>query len=393
MISPARRVQSLPAYVFLELQRLRDEAVARGVDVIDLTVGNPTAPVPLAAIRTLQESVDSDPGVHGYPPFRGTPRLRNAVASWYARRFGVKLDPEREVLPLLGSKEGLYHVMQTFLNAGDTVLVPTPCYPAYLGAARLCEAEIVEIALREEDDFVLRVDHIDAAVAKAARMLLLNYPHNPTGAVATREQLRDVVAFCRDHDILLVSDLPYSELALDEDFLPPSVLELPGAREICVEMQSLSKSHSMAGWRVGFGVGNAEVLGHLARLKSNADFGMFTAIQSAAAAALDTSEESLPLTRRTYRERRDALCPALNAVGWPVKPPRAAMYVWARLPERFGDDDRTFVHELLERTGVLIAPGTGFGAAGRGYVRLSLVFEPARLREAAERIGRSGLVG
>lgn len=393
MISPALRVRSLPPYVFLELQRMRDEARARGVDVIDLTVGNPTAPVPPAAIRVLQERVVDDPSVHGYPPFKGTPEFRGSVAAWYRRRFGVQLDPEREVLPLLGSKEGLYHVMQTYLDPGDTVLVPTPCYPAYLGAARLCDAQCVEIPLLEEDGFVLRVDRIDGAAARAARILLLNYPHNPTGAVASREQLRDIVAFCRDHDILLVSDLPYSELALDEDFLPPSVLELPGAREICVEMNSLSKSHSMAGWRVGFGVGNAEVLSSLGRLKSNADFGMFAAVQAAAAAALDTSEETLPTTRRVYRERRDALCSALAEVGWPVTPPRAAMYVWARLPRGCGDDDRAFVSTLFERTGVLLSPGAGFGAAGRGFVRLSLVFDPVVMREAARRIGESGLIG
>ena len=392
MIPPARRVQSLPPYVFLELQRMRDLARSRGVDVIDLTVGNPTAPVPEVALRTLAETIREDPTVHGYPPFRGTPRFRGAVADWYRRRFDVSLDPESEVLPLLGSKEGLYHLMQAYLDGGDVVLVPTPCYPAYLGAARLCEARAVEIPLREEDGFRLRVDQIDEAAARAARMLLLNTPHNPTGGVATLDDLREVVAFCRDHEILLVSDLPYSELALDEGFEPPSVLQLPGAREIAVELQSLSKSHSMAGWRVGFGVGNAEVLDHLARLKSNADFGMFGAIQAAAAAALDDSEEIVATTRAVYRERRDVLCDALVEAGWPVTPPRAAMYVWTRIPRRAGDDDRAFVAELFERSGVLLSPGSGFGIAGRGYVRLSLVLEPSRLREAAARIAGSGLL-
>jgi len=304
----------------------------------------------------------------------------------------VTLDSTREVLPVLGSKEGLYHLMQAYLNPGDGVLVPTPCYPAYLGAVRLCGAEPIEVPLEPEHDFALRVEDIPTDAARAAAMLIVNTPHNPTGAVIDPDGLRDVVAFARDHDLLLVSDIPYSELVLEDEPPPPSLLSFPGARDVTVELQSLSKSHSMAGWRVGFAVGNEEALANLAKLKSNADFGMFRAIQDAAAAALGASDEAVAVTRRTYRARRDVVCDALDALGWPAKRPRAGMYVWTRLPERAGDDDQTFVRTLFERTHVLLSPGSGFGASGRGWVRLSLVGSEQRLHEAVSRIGDSGLL-
>jgi LL-diaminopimelate aminotransferase len=392
MRAPAQRLRALPPYVFLELQRRRDEARAAGHDVIDLTVGNPDAPVPDVVPRALTEALRTT-GVHGYPPFRGSERLRRSVVDWYHRRFGVDLDPTREVLPVLGSKEGLYHLMQAYLDPGSSVLVPTPCYPAYLGAARLCDAEPIEIPLRAENDFVLDLRDVPTDAARAASMLVVNSPHNPTGAVTDRARWREIVAFARDHDLLLVSDIPYSELVLDDTPPPPSVLEFPGAREIAVELQSLSKSHSMAGWRVGFAVGNAEAIGNLAKLKSNADFGMFLAVQQAAAAALDASEDTVAITRQVYRERREAVCDGLDAIGWPARRPRAGMYVWTRLPASAGDDDQGFVRGLFERTHVLLSPGSGFGDAGRGWVRLSLVGDVPLLRRAVQRIGDSGLVG
>ena len=386
------RLRALPPYVFLELQQRRDTARAAGHDVIDLTVGNPDAPLATGVREALVAALDA-PGAHGYPPFRGTGRFREAVVDWYARRFDVVLDPGREVLPVLGSKEGLFHLMQATLDPGASVLVPTPCYPAYLGAARLCEATPIEIALRPERDFVLDLADVPRDAARAASMLIVNTPHNPTGAVIDPDTLRDVVAFAKDHDLLLVSDIPYSELVLDDGPAPPSLLSLPGARDVTVELQSLSKSHSMAGWRVGFAVGNADALAALAKLKSNVDFGMFAPIQAAAAAALDASEDAVALTRATYRERRDVVCDALESIGWPVRRPRAGMYVWTRLPESAGEDDDAFVRELFERTHVLLSPGRGFGASGRGWVRLSLVGPVERLHEAVRRIGDSGLVG
>lgn len=392
MRAPARRVQDLPPYVFLELQQLRDAARADGHDVIDLTIGNPDAPVPPAAREGLLRGLDEE-GAHGYPPFRGTDAFRAAVAAWYARRFDVELDPAREVLPVLGSKEGLYHLMQAYLDPQSSVLVPTPCYPAYLGAARLCGATPVEIPLRAENDFELRADEIPTDAARAASMLIVNTPHNPTGAVTPPDVLRDLVALARDFDLMLVSDIPYSELVLDDGTPPPSLLSLPGARDVTIELQSLSKSHSMAGWRAGFAVGNAEGLGNLAKLKSNADFGMFRAVQSAVVAALEASDEAVAVTRATYRARRDVVCDALDAIGWPARRPRAGMYVWTRMPAAHGDDDQAFVRKLFDETHVLLSPGTGFGASGRGWVRLSLVGSVERLGEAVARIAASGLVG
>ena len=384
---------SLPPYVFLELAQWKDEARARGVEVIDLTIGNPDGEVPPAAIEALERAVHDEPGVHGYPPFRGTDRFRGAVADWYQRRFGVQLDPEHEVLPVLGSKEGLYHLMQAFLDPGDSILVPTPCYPAYFGAARLCEAEPVAVALREERQFVLDFGDISSDQARAAKALILNYPHNPTGAVATLDHYREAVAFAVDHDVLLISDIPYSELALD-DFLPPSALQIPGARQVTVELQSLSKSHGMAGWRSGFAVGDRALLAALGRVKANADFGMFRAIQAAVVAALEHGDDAVAANRRLYRERRDRLREGLAAIGWDTPRPSAGMYLWARVPEGARTrDDREFVKELLDRSGVLISPGTAFGESAAGWVRISLVTGTDTLAEAVRRIESSGMLG
>jgi LL-diaminopimelate aminotransferase len=393
MIQPARRVQALPPYVFLELQAWRDAAIARGQDVIDLSVGNPDGEVPAAALDVLAREIRENPRVHGYPEFGGTVQFREAVALWYRTRFGVTLDPSSEVLPVLGSKEGLYHLMQAFLDPGDPILVPTPCYPAYLGAARLCEAEPIGVPLREERDFVLDFADIATDQARAARALILNYPHNPTGAVADRAHYRQAVAFAREFDLLLISDIPYSELLLEGDSPPPSLLELDGAREVTIELQSLSKSHAMAGWRTGFAVGNRDAVAALARVKANADFGMFLGIQAAVVAALEQGDESVAANRALYRERRDRLRAGLDAIGWSTRCPRAGMYLWTPVPpQSSAPDDREFVRLLLERSGVLLSPGSAFGDAGRGWVRMSLVADTARLEEAARRIGESGLL-
>ncbi len=330
MIQPAKRVAALPTYVFLELQQWRDDARARGVDVIDLSVGNPDGEVPPGALDTLTRVIREDPTVHGYPVFRGTDELRETIAWWYRRRFSVELDPAREILPVLGSKEGLFHLMQAFLDPGDSILIPTPCYPAYFGAARLCGAEPIAIPLREERDFVLDFADIDSDRARA----------------------------------------------------------------VTVELQSLSKSHAMAGWRVGFAVGNADALTALARVKSNADFGIFRAIQSAVSVALREGEKSVESNRALYRGRRDRLMSGLASIGWPVRRPRAGMYLWTRVPAAAPiTDDREFVRELLHRSGVLISPGSAFGESARGWVRMSLVADGSRLDEVVRRIADSGMVG
>lgn len=392
-IPPAQRLRRLPRYVFQELASLRAQAVEQGREVIDLTVGNPDGRAPDVAIAALTgAAADPTSNRHRYAPFDGSEELRRAVADWYQTRFAVPLDAAREVLPLLGSKEGLYHLMQAYVEEQDTVLIPTPCYPAYLGAARLAGAKVWELPLREEDRFLARFEEVPSDVARAAKILLLNYPHNPTGAVCGMDHYRDALAFCRDHDVLLVSDIPYSELSLEDDHLPGSVLELPGAREQAVEFQSLSKSHCMAGWRVGFCVGNAEVISNLVKLKANVDFGLFLAIQEAAVVALANAASITTEVRATYRRRRDRLCQGLSRRGWNVRVPPAGMYVWTRLPEGFGDDDWRFVRELFARTGVLVSPGTSFGSPGRGYVRMSLVVDEAGIDRVLQAIDRSGLL-
>jgi LL-diaminopimelate aminotransferase len=386
LIPPAERLQKLPPYVFARLAVLRDEAPATGPAVVDLTVGSPDGRPAPHIVEALVDAVRADePNAHRYPPPRGLPELRRAIAQWYDRRFDVHLDPQREVLPVIGSKEGLAHLMQAYLDPGDTVLIPTPCYPAYLGAARLCSAEIAPIELREEDEFRLRVDQIDSDAAKSAKMLVINYPNNPTGAIAELDDYRDILAFARDHDLLLVSDIAYSELSMTDDHSPASVLELPGARQCTVEFQSLSKSHSMAGWRTGFCVGNSEALDNLAKLKSNVDFGIFSALQQGMIAALAGDDRQVALTRATYRQRRDLLCEGLAKLGWPVRVPAAAMYVWTRVPKRYGDDDWAFVRNVFEKTRVLLSPGSGFGEAGRGWVRLSLIIDEAQIQAVLER--------
>jgi LL-diaminopimelate aminotransferase len=393
MRPPAQRLQRLPRYVFQELASLRAMAVSDGRRVIDLTVGNPDLRPPRVVVDALC-SAASDPTVnlHRYSAFNGLPEFRHAISRWYAARFQVHLDPDTDVLPLVGSKEGLAHLMQAYLDPEDTVLVPTPCYPAYLGAARLAEARIQELPLLEENGYLVRFDDVAVAHARAARMLLLNYPHNPTGAVCDRTHYRQALAFCRDHDILLVSDMPYSELWLDDGPVPPSVLELPGALEQAVELQSLSKSHCMAGWRVGFCVGSPDVVASLAKLKANVDFSIFPAVQKAAAAALDLGDGAVADIRATYRRRRDHLVDGLGRLGWPVRRPPAGMYVWTRVPPHLGTDDFGFVRDLFQRTGVLVSPGSSFGAGGEGYVRMSLVVDEGAIDEMLQAIEASRIL-
>ncbi len=392
MIPPANRLGELPPYVFAELSRLKERVMADGKNVIDLGVGNPDGRPSAATVDALDHAIrDIDHNRHGYAGFAGHIELRQAVAQWYQRRFAVSVDADREVLPVLGSKEGLFHLMMAYLDPDDTILIPTPCYPAYLGAARLMQANVVELALREEAEFLIEFADIPSDVARSARMLLMNYPNNPTGAIAPRQHLRDAVQFCRDHDLMLVSDIAYCDLSLEDDHRPSSVLELPGAREQAVELSSLSKSHSMAGWRTGFCVGNADVIANLGKLKSNADFGIFLAIQHAAAHALTHDDTAVAKTRDEYRARRDRLCSGLNQLGWPVRIPPATMYVWTRVPTAWGDDDWKFTTDLLERTGVMITPGSAFGAAGRGYVRFSLVANAKGIDDVLQRLRVSKL--
>ena len=392
VIPCADRVAKLPPYVFATTARWKEEAVAAGREVIDLGVGNPDGRPDDAVVDALVAAVrDRAANHHGYGTFRGLPQLRRAAAAWYADRFAVDLDPEREVLPLIGSKEGLANLMRAYLNAGDLVILPTPCYPAYFGAARLCEAEIAEVPLRPENGFVLDFADIPAAVADRARMLILNYPNNPTGGVCDLAFCAEAVAWCRRHRVMLVSDIAYSELGFDPASAPPSVLQVPGAKDVAVEFQSLSKSHNMAGWRTGFAVGGPEAVATLGRVKSHVDFSLFGAIQLAAAAALSGDQRICAANRDLYRRRRDRMVAGYRALGWEVPLPPATMYVWAPVPRAWRGDDFAFVQEVFTLTGVLLSPGSAFGRHGAGWCRTSLVADDAGMARVLQLLEAAGL--
>ncbi len=392
IIPPATRVAKLPPYIFATTFAMKEKALADGREVFDLGVGNPDGRPPADIIDALVQAVHDDSwNCHRYGSFRGLPRLREAIAAWYFDRFVVDLDPETETLPLIGSKEGLANLMRAYLDAGDTIILPSPGYPAYFGAARLCQAEIFELPLRPGNGFVADLDEIPPEVAERARMLILNYPGNPTGAVCDLDFYAQSVAWCREHEVMLVSDIAYSELGFDPDRQPPSVLQVPGAKDVAIEFQSLSKSHNLAGWRIGFAAGGQEVIGNLGKLKSNVDFSVFGAVQMAAVTALTGNQKICAHNRDLYRRRRDRMVNGFHDLGWQVPSPEATLYIWSPIPSAWGERDMDFVKDLFERTGVLLAPGSGFGTFGAGYVRVALVADEQTVTKIMDRLAAAGL--
>ena len=386
-IKPADRLSALPPYVFARLDELKARARDQGLDLIDLGMGNPDGPTPQpvveAAIAALQ-----NPANHGYPPFEGTASFRRTITDWYHRRYGVDLDPEGEALPLLGSKEGLTHLAIAYINPGDVVLVPSPAYPAHFRGPAIAGGDIYSLNLKPENDWLIDLAAIPDAVAEKAKILYFNYPSNPTAATAPREFFQDIVAFARKHEILLVHDLCYAELAFD-GYQPTSLLEIPGAKEIGVEFHTLSKTYNMAGWRVGFVVGNRHVIQGLRTLKTNLDYGIFAALQTAAETALQLPDVYLHEVQARYRTRRDFLIQGLAELGWNVPKPRATMYLWVPCPPGMGSTD--FALSVLQQTGVVVTPGNAFGAAGEGYVRISLIADCARLGEVLQRFKQANI--
>lgn len=386
-ISPAHRVQALPPYVFARLDELKARAREQGLDLIDLGMGNPDGATPDPVIDAAIDAL-RDPANHGYPPFEGTGSFRHTIATWYERRYGVRLDPDGEALPLLGSKEGLTHLALAYLNPGDLVLVPSPAYPAHFRGPLIAGATVHSIPLSPENDWVVDLGKIPDAVADAAKVMYFNYPNNPTGATAPREFFEEVVAFARRHSILLVHDLCYAELAFD-GYQPTSLLEIEGAKEISVEFHTLSKTYNMAGWRVGFVVGNRHVIQGLRTLKTNLDYGIFAALQSAAETALQLPEIYLEDVQKRYSQRRDFLMSGLAKLGWQVRKPLATMYLWVPCPVGMGSTD--FALKVLQTTGVVVTPGNAFGEGGEGYVRISLIAECDRLQTALDRLSSAGI--
>nr|WP_290221693.1 aspartate aminotransferase [Trichocoleus desertorum] len=386
-ITPAERLRALPPYVFARLDELKGHARAQGLDLIDLGMGNPDGPTPQpvvdAAIAALQ-----NPANHGYPPFEGTASFRRAITSWYHRRYGVSLDPDGEALPLLGSKEGLAHLAIAYVNPGDVVLVPSPAYPAHFRGPLIAGGKIHNLILKPENDWLIDLADIPDDVAKQAKMLYFNYPSNPTAATAPREFFEDIVAFARKHEILLVHDLCYAELAFD-GYQPTSLLEIPGAKDIGVEFHTMSKTYNMAGWRVGFVVGNRHIIQGLRTLKTNLDYGIFAALQSAAETALQLPDVYLHEVQARYRTRRDFLIQGLEELGWIIPKTRATMYLWVPCPP--GQNSTDFALSVLQQTGVVVTPGNAFGPGGEGYVRISLIADCDRLGEALQRLKQANI--
>jgi len=386
-ISPADRIQALPPYVFARLDELKARAREQGLDLIDLGMGNPDGATPQPVVEAAVKAIQN-PANHGYPPFEGTASFRQAITSWYHRRYRVKLDPDSEALPLLGSKEGLTHLALAYVNPGDLVLVPSPAYPAHFRGPLIAGGKVHNLILKPENDWLIDLSAIPDQVAKQAKILYFNYPSNPTAATAPREFFEEIVAFARKYEILLVHDLCYAELAFD-GYQPTSLLEIPGAKEIGVEFHTLSKTYNMAGWRVGFVVGNHHVIQGLRRLKTNLDYGIFAALQSAAETALQLPDVYLHQVQARYRRRRDFLIQGLAQLGWDIPKTKATMYLWVKCPDGMGSTD--FALRVLQQTGVVLTPGNAFGVAGEGYVRISLIAECDRLQEALRRFKQANI--
>jgi LL-diaminopimelate aminotransferase len=377
----AKRIQTLPPYLFAELDRKLAAKREKGVDVISLGVGDPDLPTPAHIVEALQEAVD-DPSTHRYPSYYGSLEFRTAVAAWYGRRFGVELDPETEVMALIGSKEGIGHIAFAFLDPGDEALIPDPGYPVYGVSTRLAGGIPVPLPMPAERGFLPDLDA--APVSERTKALWLNFPTNPTAAVANLETFERSVAFTREHDLLLLHDAAYSEITFD-GYVAPSPLQVSGAKDVTLEFGSASKFYNMTGWRIGWVVGSAEAIRALGIVKTNLDSGQFTAIQRAAIAALEGPDEHLDRLRAIYQARRDLVIGTLNGLGWSLEPPLGSCYVWVPVPD--GHTSTSFADRLLDEAGVFVAPGSGYGGRGEGFVRFSLTVPDDRLAEAMDRLG------
>jgi LL-diaminopimelate aminotransferase len=379
----ARHFQSLPPYPLSDVPAIKRDLRARGVDIVDLGAGDADLPPPPAAVEALRQAA-LDPANSRYPHQLGLVEFREEIARWMGGRFGLDVDPMREVLPLIGSKEGIFHLPFAFLEPGDATIVPDPGYQAYLGGTVLAGGEPYVVPLRPENDFLVPLDELPADVVRRARILYLNYPNNPTAACAPRAYLEEAVEFCRRHDVILAYDNAYSEIAFD-GYRPPSILEIPGAMDVAVEFHSLSKTYNMTGWRIGWAAGNPQLVAALQRVKTFADTGVPFTVQHAGVAAL-RSTDWVPQNVEIFRRRRDAAVEGFRAAGFDVPSPAATMYLWVPLPE--GVESEPWARRLLLEQGVAVLPGKSLGAGGEGFFRVALTCTEDRLREAAARIGR-----
>lgn len=376
------RLRQLPPYLFAEIDGIKEKLVAEGKDIIDLSVGDPDLPTPDFIIEKLNEA-SKDPKNHRYPFGKGLIQFREAVANWYFKRFNVKLDPEAEVLALIGSKEGIGHIPVAFINHGDIVLAPNPSYPVYRGSVILAGGEPYDMPLLGENDFLPDFNSIPNKIAKRTKLMFVNYPNNPTGATAEEGFYKELVEFATRNNIIVCHDAAYTEIAYD-GYKPMSFLQVPGAKDVGIEFHSLSKTFNMTGWRIGFAVGNKDILKGLAKVKSNIDSGVFRAVQCAATLALERGPVHLKEILRVYEERRNLLVDGLSKMGWKVPKPKATFYVWVPIPP--GRTSKELSMWFLEKAQIIVTPGNGFGKYGEGYIRFSLTESTELIKETLERI-------
>lgn len=384
-IEPAERLKALPPYLFAEVDRKKRELIAKGKDVIDLGVGDPDTPTPDFIIEAMTKAA-KDGSNHRYALDAGMPVFRDSIAQWFENRYGVKLDPAKEILPLIGSKEGIAHFPLAVINPGDISLIPDPGYPPYRSGTLFAGGIPYYMPLLEANDFLPDLKAIPADVLAKAKVIYINYPNNPTSAIATKEFYKEVVAFAHKHELIIASDAAYNEVGFD-GYQAPSILEVAGAKEVAVEFHSLSKTFSMTGWRVGFAAGNPELVTLLAKVKSNVDSGIFQAIQLAGKAALDHGKEAHQKLLQMYQTRRDLLVSSFNKMGWPIKGPKATFYCWIPVPPGYTSTELAV--KFLEELSIVVTPGNGFGPNGEGYFRISLTMPDARIEEAVARIAKS----
>jgi LL-diaminopimelate aminotransferase len=384
----AKRLDRIPPYLFVEIDRKRDELISQGVDIINMGVGDPDRPTSSHAIAEMIAAIQ-DPVNHNYPPNQGIKEYREAIAALMARRYGVEgLDPNTEIVSSIGSKEAIHNTFLAFVEAGDYVLVPDPGYPVYRTSTIFADGEYYPMPLLPERGFLPDLSQIPAEIARHSKLLWVNYPNNPTGAIATLEFFKQLVDFCHRYEILLCHDHAYSEMAYD-GYKPPSVLQVDGARDIAIEFHSCSKSYNMTGWRIGYVVGCAQGIKGLSQVKTNVDSGVFKAIQKAAIAAFKTDESALQELMSVYQHRRDLIIDGLRSLGWQIEPPKATLYVWVPVPQ--GYSSKEFVTLLLEKCGIIVPPGNGYGDRGEGFFRIALTVADRRLQEAIERMRSAGI--
>ena len=380
----SRRVENLPPYLFVEISRKIAERKARGEDVVSFGIGDPDIPTPSHIIERLCKEAH-DPANHRYPESEGLPELRKTIVKWYEKRFGVSLDPEKEVAPLIGSKEGIAHIALCLLNPGDTALITDPGYPVYSIGTNLVGGRPYYLSISPRNNFLPDLDRIPETILEKTKVLWLNYPNNPTGAVADLQFFNKAVEFAKKHNICICHDGPYSDVAFD-GYTPVSFLQAEGAKEVGIEFHSLSKTYNMTGWRIGMAVGNAEVINALKIMKSNLDSGIPQAIQYAAIEALTGPQGCIKEHNDIYQRRRDLIVDTLNKMGLEAKPPKASLYIWAKVPNGYTSVE--FTNDLLDKVGVVVTPGVGYGRNGEGYVRLSLTIPDASLLKGLSRMAQ-----